>query len=34
MLPSKLSSTIGKNVFGEIETSHKSLGSSNTSFRG
>jgi len=34
MLPSRLSFTIGTNVFGEIWTAHKSLSSSGTSFRG
>jgi hypothetical protein len=34
MLPSRPSSTIGTNTFGEIWTSHKSLGSLSTSFRG
>jgi hypothetical protein len=34
MLPSRPSSTIGTNTFGEIWTSYKSLGSLSTSSRG
>ncbi len=34
MLPSKLNSIIGMNVFREVWTTHKSLGSSSTSSKG
>jgi hypothetical protein len=34
MLPSRPSSTIGTNIFGEIWITHRSLGSSNTSSMG
>jgi hypothetical protein len=34
MLPSRPSFVIGMNIFGEVWTTHKNLGSSGTSFRG
>jgi hypothetical protein len=34
MLPSRPSSTIGMNVFGEVWTTHKSLGSLSVSSKG